>query len=64
MTLKDAAAKLRMQFQTAVLWNMTYWAYRRSVKHLKRGMVLKEKGNKYRARAEKIEELIGVFDNG
>lgn len=64
MTLKDAAAKLRMQFQTAVLWNMTCWVYRRSVKHLKRGLVLKEKGDKYRARAEKIEELMGVLDNG
>jgi len=64
MTLKDAAAKLKMQFQTIVLWNRTYRAYSRSVKHLKRGMLLKEKGDKYRARAEKIEELMGVFDNG
>lgn len=64
MTLKDAFAKLRMQIQIYVLWDKTYRVYRRARKYLERGKTLKEKGDKYRAKAEAIEELIGVLGNG
>lgn len=65
MPLRDAVAKLRIQFRAAVLWGRANRLYDRAIKHLDRGLMLKEKGDKYIAQAEAVENRMrGVRADG
>ena len=59
MELIGAIVKLWRLFRTAVLWDRANRAYGRAIKHIDRGLELKNKGDMYSARAEKLEKQGG-----
>ena len=65
MPLKEAVAKLWIMLRTAALWSRANRVYDRAIKHFKRGMALKMKGDEYSAKATAIEKQnAGVSADG
>lgn len=59
MPLMDALAILWRKYRAAVLWGKSCRKYSRAIKHIERGLTLKEKGDRFRAWAEAIEKQNG-----